>query len=427
MSTGTFETSTRYIVPSGNYQKLAELAVGAGLNLQDGQHLSITADFEMGDFVGTVADVAYEAGASGVEVYYFSPVMQAVRARKLRQKHFDVPDMNWHSYRYRELSKPRENGIAAAQLGIVVGGSKDLTKGIDPHRIAKTMPPGKDANRKGMMSGNRNWAMVPLPTEEWAKSVYPDLPAHLAHQKLWDAVYGICRLDADDPAAAWKKRAEELKVAAEKLNNLGIDTLRFQGTELDSNPGVKTDLTVGLLPGSIWKSIESSTKSGVVFLPNLPSEEVFTTPDPMRTNGTVVASMPFYIPDNGTFVDGLVLKFGNGEVTEIHARAGGEVMKKYLDNIDHSKFLGEIALVDNSGRVGRYNTFFGNTLLDENGASHLALGTALPGTFDKRSKNKVNMSRVHLDLMFGQPDMLVTGTTHDGQEIVVMQDGKWRI
>jgi aminopeptidase len=262
-----------------------------------------------------------------------------------------------------------------------------------------------------------NWTIIPYPTPGWAAQVHPDLGPDEAIARLRDQLAHILRLDEPDPAAAWQARGDELVGVGERLTQRGFDALRFRG------PG--TDLTVGLLPGSQWKAARQDTAWGLEHYANLPSEETFTTPDPARTDGTVTATKPLDVA--GTVIEGLRVRFEGGRVVEIDADSGAEVLRTRAAKDDGAARLGEVALVDKAGRIAESGSVFFNTLLDENAASHIALGQAYRGAVAESEWDKINNSQIHIDVMIGSPEVEVSGVAADGSETAILAGGEWQI
>jgi aminopeptidase len=263
-----------------------------------------------------------------------------------------------------------------------------------------------------------NWCIVPAPHVEWAKLVFPDLSEDDAYERLWSELEHVLRLDEPDPNAAWDARMAQLKDSAERLTARSFDAYHLRG------PG--TDLTIGMLPTHRFWSADFLRADGLRHLPNLPTEEVFTTPDPLRTNGTVAATKPLALRD-GTIVRGLRVRFEDGVAVEIAADVNGQALDALLSIDEGGHRLGELALVDKGGRIGALGTVFYNTLLDENAASHIALGSGFPFLVDDDVKPRVNESGQHIDFMIGSPELEVDGVTADGEHVPVLRDGEWQI
>jgi aminopeptidase len=264
-----------------------------------------------------------------------------------------------------------------------------------------------------------NWTGVMGPTPAWAQLVHPDLGADAALARLWEQLLHVCRLDEDDPLAAWHVRLDALKRAREALNERRFDAIHFEG------PG--TDLTIGLFPSSTWDSGLSTTVAGIEHLANIPTEEVFTAPDPLRADGVVAATKPLVLK-TGALVHGLRVRFEGGRAVSFEADSGAEAIRT-MHAVDAGALrLGELALVDREGRVGALDTVFYSTLLDENAASHLALGAAYLETVgDEADRARANDSSVHTDFMIGGDDVDVTGITRDGARVPVLRGGSWQI
>jgi aminopeptidase len=267
-------------------------------------------------------------------------------------------------------------------------------------------------------AGTTNWTAVPCPTQPWASLIHPELDPADALDRLWAEIAHICRLDEPDPVASWRSRLATLGANAQKLDELRLDRLHFQG------PG--TDLTIGLLPSSHWCAANFTTVDGIAHAPNLPTEEVFTTPDPERVEGTVTATKPLFT--SGTTVRGLTVRFSGGRAVSIEAAHGAEVMREVSRRDEGAARLGEVALVDREGRIGPMNTVFYDTLIDENAASHIAIGAAYElGVSDPAELPRANRSGVHVDFMIGGDDVAVTGYTSDGREVPLLRSGAWQI
>jgi aminopeptidase len=264
-----------------------------------------------------------------------------------------------------------------------------------------------------------NWCVVPWATPAWARFVYPDLAEDEAVSRLFEDLVYVLRLDEDDTEAAWNQRFGELHAAGTKLDKLGLDALHFEG------PG--TDLRVGLLPTSHFAGEVpgATTVDGVVFHANIPTEEVFTTPDPERVEGVVTATKPLDL--TGTVVEGLRVRFEGGRAVSIDADQGADALRARAAKDDGASRLGEVALVDREGRIGKTGTVFFNTLLDENAASHIALGSAYATAVGEADRDRINKSGLHIDFMIGSDDVAVTGLTRDGREVPILRGGSWQL
>jgi aminopeptidase len=293
-----------------------------------------------------------------------------------------------------------------------------LLDDLDPTRVGRDHLPFLPETGRVVNERTTNWTIAPCPTQAWAELVYPDLEPAAAMDRLWESLRFICRLDEDDPVAAWQERIQTLVAAADRLTDRSLDAVHFEG------PG--TDLTVGLLPSSRWLAASFTTVDGIVHFPNLPSEETFTTPDPARVDGVVRATKPLALP--GTIIRGLEVEFREGRAVRIDAEAGADAMRALVERDEGAARLGEVALVDREGRIGPLDTVFYDTLLDENAASHIALGRAYDmAVDDEADKARANLSAVHVDFMIGGPHVDVSGVTADGERVAVLRDGAWAL
>ena len=262
-----------------------------------------------------------------------------------------------------------------------------------------------------------NWTIVPCPTVGWAQQVYPDLDPDAALARLWEQVVHVCRLDEDDPVAAWTARLDDLITAANRLTARRFSELHLEG------PG--TDLHVGLLPTSTWICASFDTVDGIRHMPNLPSEEVFSAPDPQRVDGVVAATKPLDV--GGTIVEGLRVRFEGGCAVQVDAEANADALRARVALDEGAARLGEIALVDREGRIGPLDTVFYDTLLDENAATHVALGNAYAFCAEDEDKPRLNTSAIHIDFMIGSSEVAVTGVTDAGERVPVLRDGSWQL
>jgi aminopeptidase len=398
---------------NGDLSRLADLAVGVGANLQPGQILAVTAEYGQHEFVRALAASAYSRGAKFVDVVYFDPLVKRARIAYAPDDTLDfVP--SWYGDRVLELGEQR-----AALVSVRGTTVPNALHGLDPERAGRDQLPYLKESIKLINDRSVNWTVVPFPTQAWANLAYSDLDDEAALEQLWADVIHVCRLDEPDPAAAWEERIQTLEQVGEALTEARFDAVHVEG------PG--TDLTVGLFPSCVWKMARWSTAAGIPHLPNVPTEEVFTTPDPLRTEGHVRSTRPLVLVD-GTVVQGLEVTFEKGRAVKITADEGGEVLAGRAAIDDGASMLGEIALVDRESRIGRLGTVFYETLLDENAASHIALGSGFVfGVEDEADHERINVSAIHIDFMIGSSDVDVTGITQDGARVPILREGTWQL
>jgi|SRR5579862_1832847 len=396
---------------SERWSRLADLAVH-GANVQRGQIVAVSAAHGQAELARAVAEAAYRRGAKFVELGYYDPYGKRARVRHADPDTLDfVP--SWYGERLLELG---DN--LAARISLAGVSTPNLFEDLDPALVGKDRLPWLKEVSKLIADRSTNWSIVPCPHVEWAKLVYPDLPEDEAYERLWREVEYVLRFDADDPNAAWDERMEALKDSADRLTGRRFDAIELNG------PG--TRLRVGLFSSGQWHAADFERRDGLRHLPNLPSEEVFTTPDPERTEGTVTSTKPLVLRD-GTIIRGLRVRFEGGSAVEVEADEGGAALRSQLDVDAEARRLGELALVDNEGRIGPLGTIFYDTLLDENAASHLAFGSGFPFLVGDEHASRVNESDTHLDFMIGSPELDVDGITLDGERVSILRGGSWQI
>ena len=391
--------------------RMAELAVGFGANVQPGQRVHVAASLGQEQLTRAVVERVYRAGAVFVNVVYRDPYVQRARLEYGVDEALGY-EPEWIVEMVRQHGL--QHGATIALSGPVAPG---LLDGIDPARIGRDRLPGRKESVENLNAASNNWTIVPCPTEGWAHLVHPDLEPAEALETLWRQMARVCRLDEDDPVAAWHERMAQLQTACAALNERRFDALHLEG------PG--TDLRVGLLPGSIWHGGGLTTSWGLRHQPNLPTEEVFTTPDPERVEGVVRSTLPREL--DGTIVRDFGIRFEAGRAVAIDAGQNGDVLQAYVDRDAGAARLGEIALVDGAGRVGPLETVFYDTLIDENAASHLALGQGFDWAVEEADRDRINSSEIHVDFMIGSPQVDVTGVTAAGERVPVLRNGAWQI
>jgi aminopeptidase len=393
------------------FHALAELAVH-GANVQPGQVVAVGATVGQEDLARAVAAAAYRRRALFVDVTYFDPHVKRTRIENADPETLTfVPP--WYGARVDQLSERGDARIALA--GVV---DPDVFEGLDPALLGKDQLPGLKETARIVGERTTNWTIVPCPHPVWAKLVYPELDEAAAYERLWAELIHVLRLDEPEPTVAWDERVALLRRSAQALTDR-----RFDAVEL-SGPG--TELTVGLLPTSNWWAGDFTTRAGLRHLPNLPTEEVFTTPDPARTEGHVASTKPLVLKD-GTIVRGLRMTFDGGRAVAVGADENGGALRARMDVDEGAARLGELALVDRQGRIGPLGTIFYDTLLDENAVSHIAIGFGFPFAVEGDDLERINRSEIHVDFMIGSPELDVTGVTGDGERVPVLRDGDWQV
>jgi len=403
--------STEVAFDPATLERFAELTIGFAANVQQGQVVAIGAELGKEAMVRALAASAYRHGARFVDVQYFD--MHVKRARILHADE-DTLDFvpSWYGQRLLELGRQR-----CARISLSGPATPGLLDDLDPRRAGRDQLPF--IREAGVVVNDRttNWAIVPYPTIGWARQVHPGLSDEDALARLSEQILHVCRLDEDDPVAARQERSDFLVAAADRMTERQFDALHFDG------PG--TDLTVGLLPTTKFMAARFETIEGIEHMPNLPSEEIFGAPDPQRTDGVVRATKPLVVA--GSIIKGLEVEFRDGEAVRIDADEGADVLRGYAARDEGSSRLGEVALVDGEGRIGRLETVFFDTLLDENAASHIALGETYRFTAGEEDHPRLNHSSIHVDFMIGGDDVAVTGLTGAGERVPVLRGGAWQL
>jgi len=399
-------------VDDATLTRLADLVVGFGANVQPGQVVAVSSEPGKEYLTRAIARSAYAHGARFVDVSWFDPWVKRARIEHAPEDSLEfVP--SWYGERVLALGEAR-----AARIQLSGPTAPGLLADLDPVRAGRDRLPAVKESGIVVNARTTNWSIAPCANPAWAALVFADLEPAEALARLEAQLLHVLRLDEPDPVAAWRERADTLVAAAERLTAGGFDALHYEG------PG--TDLTIGLLPGAQWQAARFSTVEGIEHMPNLPTEEVFTTPDPARADGHVTSTKPLVLAD-GTVVRGLEVRFEGGRAVAFEAETAGETMRTIVARDEGASRLGEIALVDGQGRIGALDTVFYDTLLDENAASHIALGQGFPFLLPEAVRDRGNTSQIHIDFMIGSPAMAVTGITAEGERVPVLRDGAWRI
>ncbi|RYB02628.1 aminopeptidase [Lichenibacterium ramalinae] len=398
---------------------LAEVAVKVGLQLRPGQDLLLTAPVEALPLVRRIADHAYRAGAGLVTPLLSDPEVALARYRSGEEASFDRAA----GWLYDGMAKAFDAGTARLA---VVGEDPMLLAGQDAARVSRANRANSVAYRPAMerITGfDVNWNIVAYPGAAWARQVFPDLPAEAATRRLADAIFAASRVDRPDPVAAWAEHNANLRARTERLNGQRFSALHYSG------PG--TDLTIGLADGHEWHGGASTAKNGITCNPNIPTEEVFTTPHALRVEGRVSSTKP--LSYQGTLIDGITVTFAEGRIVDARATRGQEVLDKVLDTDAGARRLGEVALVPHSSPISRSGLLFFNTLFDENAACHIALGQCYAKCFvdgatlspEEIAARGGNSSAIHIDWMIGSGLIDIDGLHLDGSRVPLFRKGEW--
>jgi aminopeptidase len=392
-------------------ERFADLVVRAGVNVQPGQGVVVHTDTAHLQIARAVTEAAYGAGAAWVDAVWTDGPMRrsAVDHQALEQLTASRP------WAIERIGQWRQDGVALIRL---LGESDPhLLDGADPAKAAAYPVDETQALRRALFDGMR-WTAVGAPNPGWAGQIFgePDL------DRLWEAVATAMRLDADDPVAAWRERSATLGERARRLDELELTEVRYVGEG--------TDLTVGLLPGTRWTGGGLVDAAGVAYMPNIPTEEVFTSPDRHRGDGVIRLTKPLVL--GGSLVTGLRATFAAGRITEVTATEGADVVRAQLDSDPGARSLGEVSLVDRDSRIARAGIVFHNTLFDENAGCHVAWGQSFPFaveggpamTEQQRNELGLNVSGVHTDVVIGGDGITVTGTGPKGT-VDIIRDDEW--
>lgn len=399
--------------------RLAEVAVRVGLNLKPGQDLILTAPVSALPLVRAIAEHAYAAGAGLVTPILSDDQVTLARFRHGQGNGFD----HAAGWLFEGMARAYDHG--AARLA-VTGGDPMLLSAEDPDKVAranKAMALAYTPARERITRFATNWTIVAWPDLAWARHVSPGLSDDEAQTVLAEAIFAASRVDAADPVAAWAAHNAELGRRAAWLDGQNFAALHFTG------PG--TDLTVGLADGHRWLAGATEAQNGIVCNPNIPTEEVFTTPHRLRVSGTVAATKP--LSHQGTLIENIAVRFDEGRIVEARASKGEAVLNKVLDTDEGARRLGEVALVPHASPISQSGLLFYNTLFDENAASHIALGQCYATCFhggegmdgDEIARRGGNASAIHIDWMIGSGQVDIDGITRDGSRVAVMRQGGW--
>ncbi|KIL42005.1 peptidase M29 [Gordoniibacillus kamchatkensis] len=402
-----------------NLDKYAALAVEVGVNVQPGQTLLVNAPLTAAPFVRKVVKRAYEKGAHNVHVEWSDEEVT-------RLKYELAPDEAFLEYPMWRAKGFEEMAAAGAAYLYIDASNPDLLKGIDPGRVQNARRTASTAMRpfnNYTMTDKISWTIVAHPSQPWADKVFPSLPAEERIGALWSAIFQATRIHEDDPVEAWKRHTQGLSAHAKRLNERKYKALRYTAEG--------TDLTVELPKGHVWVAAGSSNARGVTFVPNMPTEEVFTAPLKTGVNGTVASTKPLSYA--GNLIENFSLTFRDGRIVDFTADKGYEALRGLIETDEGSHYLGEIALVPHDSPISNSNLIFYNTLFDENASNHLAIGRAYPLNLedgkemseDDLKAHGLNDSLTHVDFMIGSGEMDIDGIMESGGSEPVFRKGNW--
>jgi aminopeptidase len=387
-------------------ERYAELVVRVGANVQPGQEVFLFANVEHRDLARALTRQAYRAGASYVQVRYGDD--------HVRRAMIELGPDEALTYAPEWVKTFVESCTGNAMIATTGDPEPDLLADLDGERVGRAVAREIVQIRMRQMSENAvNWCVVGAPNEGWAKQVFgePDV------ERLWEKVAFCMRLDEPDPVAAWREHLARLEERTTRLNELHADALRYRG------PG--TDLTVGLLPNVRWGAGASDTAAGIRYVANMPTEEVFTSPDARRAEGTIRSTMPRAL--FGQIVRGLELTFEQGRAVRVEAETGAELVRSHFGTIENADRLGELALVTRESLVGQSGTLFIDTLFDENATCHIAYGMGLPFLCDGEPVEGLNVANMHVDFMVGGPELEVDALLADGTVVPLIRNEEWQL
>jgi aminopeptidase len=387
-------------------RRYAELAVRVGANVQEGQLVFVLSQIEHAPLARAITREAYEAGARYVDVSY--------RDQHVRRAMIELGPDEALTHEPGWMKTLAESNAGHAQIATTGDPEPDLLSDLDGERVGRARMKGiTEIYRRQLADRSSNWTIVAYPNDGWAEKVFgePDL------ERLWTAVAACTRLDQPDPVAAWQAHMQRLEARSAVLNGLRLDSLHYRG------PG--TDFRIGLLPNARWMAAFFRTRDGIDFVPNMPTEEIFTTPDCRRADGTVRSSRPLAL--NGEVIEGLQLTVSRGRITDVAADRGAGIVRGQLASDERARYFGEVALVDGTSRVGQTGITFFDTLFDENATCHIAYGFGIPEVFDDEPGEGMNVATLHTDFMVGGPELEIDGVTKEGKIVPILREDEWQL
>ncbi len=401
-------------------KKYAELIVKKGLNVQKGQELVINASVDCVDLVRKVTEAAFEVGAKDVIVHYSDDEISRMKFLNCELEHFDyVPT-------YVSQSK-NEYALRNAAFLNIVSSDPESMKGIDPLKIQKwaiNVRKSCDVFYEHLNKAMNRWCIVGAPSQKWANKVFPDMSDKEAYEALWNAIFKVTRCDQEDPLHAWDLHHQSFEERIKVLNEKKIKSLHYKNS-------LGTDLKIGMNNGYLFEGGACPTLDGIYNFANIPTEEIFTTPNFRDVEGIVYSSLPLNY--NGNIIDEFYLEFKEGRIVSFGAKEGYEVLKSIIDTDEGSHYLGEVAFVPYDSPIRNTEILFYNTLFDENAACHLAIGrgfnecieNGLTYSKEELKEKGINDSLTHVDFMIGTADLSIIATLEDGSEFVIFENGNY--
>lgn len=403
-----------------NLQKYADLVVKSGINVQKNQEIIISCPIENAEFGRLVEESAYKNGAKEV-------IMNWIDEQSTRMR-YEYCEMDVFTNIHPWMSDMRNyHATRGAGFIFIDGSDPDLLAGIDAKKPAEFRKAMYNATKPyhELLDANKNtWCIAAAPTSKWAKKVFPKCSEAEAIEKLWEAIFKAVRVDTPNPINAW---AEHKKAFAEKINFL--NEKQFVSFHYKNSLG--TDITLGMTENHIWHGGGDETQGGVGYFPNMPTEEIFSTPHKDKINGTVKSALPLNY--QGNVIDKFSITYKDGRVTDYSAETGYDTLKALIETDEGSLSLGELALIPNNSPISNMNILFYNTLFDENASCHFAIGMGFPDCVkdgihmnkDQLKELGINDSATHVDFMLGTKDLSITATDKDGKETAIFKNGNW--
>ncbi len=401
-------------------KKYAELLVKQGVNLQKGQELIVEASIECYELAREITAQAYAVGAKDVIVYYSDEKISRMRFENCDVEHFETVPQYLIELR-------NQYALKNAALISITSSDPEAMKGIDPMKIqtwSKAVRVACKPFYDGMDLGINRWCIAGAPSVAWANKVFPDMSDSEAVKALWQAIFKVTRCDSENPIETWNEHRRSFEKRIQVLNEKKIQSLHYTNS-------LGTDLTIGMNKDYVFAGGGGYTTDGIYSFPNIPTEEIFTSPNRNQVNGVVYSAMPLNY--NGNLIDEFSMTFENGRIVDYSAKEGYEVLKSIIETDEGSHYLGEVALIPYDSPIRNLGILFYNTLFDENASCHLAIGKGfgecikdgLSMTKEQLFEKGINDSLTHIDFMIGTKDLSIVATLEDGEEFVVFKDGNF--